>query len=90
MLPVGASLEAVLAVLGPVERVIAREVAAGRGSVDELVVATGAPGATVLGALTSLEIRGLVLETFGRYRAAGSLALADASRRPRPVPGRAA
>lgn len=90
MLPVGASLEAVLAVLGPVERLIAHEVTAGRGSVDELVLATGAQGATVLGALTSLEIRGFVLETFGRYRAAGPLALADASRRLRPVPGHAA
>jgi DNA processing protein len=68
------TLDAVLAMLGPVERVVAREVAAGRGSVDELVAATGGPGAMVLGALTSLEVRGLVLETFGRYRAAGPLA----------------
>ncbi len=89
-LPVGASLEAVLATVGPIERVIAREVSAGRGSVDELVFATGATGATVLGALTSLEIRGLVLETFGRYRAAGPLALAESSRPRRTLPGRAA
>lgn len=89
-LPVGASLDAVLAAVGPVERAIALEVAAGRGSVDELVLATGSTGATVLGALTSLEIRGLVLETFGRYRAAGPLALADPSRPSRPLPGRAA
>jgi DNA processing protein len=74
--PRGRSMEAVLATLGPVERTIAREVAAGRGSVDELVLATGGPGAMVLGALTSLEIRGLVMETFGRYRAAGPLASA--------------
>ena len=47
---------------------------AGRGSVDELVAATGQPGATVLGALTGLEMRGLVVETFGRYRPAGALA----------------
>ena len=43
-------------------------------SVDELVAATGQPGATVLGALTALEVRGLVVEAFGRYRAAGALA----------------
>ena len=60
--------------LAPVEREVAIHLAAGRGSVDELVDATGAAPATVLGALTSLEIRGLALETFGRYRPAGSLA----------------
>ena len=76
--------------LGPAERAVAREVAAGRGSVDELVHATGGPSAMVLGALTSLEVRGLVLEAFGRYRAAGPLASADASGRPPPVRGRAA
>ena len=88
--PAGATLEAVLAILGPAERAVAREVAAGRGSVDELIHATGGPGAMVLGALTSLEIRGLVLEAFGRYRAAGPLASAAASGRPPPARGRAA
>jgi DNA processing protein len=88
--PVGATLEAVLAMLGPAERSVAREVAAGRGSVDELVHATGGPGAMVLGALTSLEIRGLVLETFGRYHAAGPLASADMPDRPPRARGRAA
>ncbi len=77
--PGAASLEGVVATLGPAERAVAREVAAGRGSVDELVIATGGPGAMVLGALTSLEVRGLVLETFGRYRPAGALARADPS-----------
>jgi len=86
----GLSMEAVLATLGPVERAIAREVAAGRGSVDELVLATGGTGALVLGALTSLEIRGLVLETFGRYRAAGPLASAGAPGPPHPGRERAA
>jgi DNA processing protein len=88
--PAGRSLEAVLATLGPAERTIAREVAAGRGSVDELVLATGGTGATVLGALTSLEVRGLVLEIFGRYRAAGPLASAGAVGRAREGRGRAA
>jgi DNA processing protein len=69
-----ASTVAVLAVLGPVERAVARAIAEGRGSVDELVARTGEPGATVLAALTALEIRGLVLEIYGRYRAAGVLA----------------
>ena len=85
-----ASLGAVLASLGPVERAVALEVAAGRGTVDELVLATGGAGAMVLGALTSLEVRGLVLEGFGRYRAAGPLASAGGAGRSRPVPGRAA
>jgi DNA processing protein len=86
----GPSREAVLAMLGPVERLVASEVAAGRGTVDELVLVTGGPGAMVLGALTSLEIRGFVVETFGRYRAAGPLSSMEAAGRPRPVRGRAA
>lgn len=84
------SLGAVLAMLGPVERAVALEVAAGRGTVDELILATGGAGATVLGALTSLELRGLVLEAFGRYRAAGQLAAAGGRRRSVPIPRRAA
>ena len=70
------ALDALLATLGPAERSLARQVLAGVGTVDQLVVATGCEGATVLGALTSLEVRGLVLEAFGRYRAAGALARA--------------
>ena len=42
----------------------------------------GLAGATVLGALTSLELRGLVVETFGRYRATGPLAAWGAVGRP--------
>ena len=66
---------AVVAALSPPERAVARALAAGRGSVDELVAATGQPGATVLGVLTALEVRGLAVETFGRYRAGGLLAV---------------
>lgn len=72
------SPEAVLAVLPAVERAVAREVMTGRTSIDEMVAATGLGGATVIGALTALEIRGLVLETFGRYRAAGPLSVGPA------------
>ena len=66
---------AVVAALSPPERAVARALAAGRASVDELVAATGQPGATVLGVLTALEVRGLAVETFGRYRAGGPLAV---------------
>jgi DNA processing protein len=77
-----ASLDALLATLAPAERSVARELVGGTGSVDELAAATGYPGATLLGVLTSLEVRGLVLEAFGRYRAAGPLARSAAADRP--------
>jgi DNA processing protein len=81
--PVPVSIEAVLATLGPMERTVAREVAAGRSEVDELVAATGQRGAVVLGALTALELRGLVLDVFGRYQAVGALAAAGRRAEPR-------
>ena len=89
------ALDALMATLGPAERSIAREILAGTGTVDELVAATASSGATVLGVLTSLEVRGLVLEAFGRYRPAGALARAgERARVVVPVPaargGRAA
>ena len=64
----------VVAALPVPERGVARALVVGHGSVDELVAATGQPGATVLGVLTALESRGLAVEAFGRYRAAGALA----------------
>ena len=70
------TLDALLAALGSTERALAAALSAGSASVDELMAATGSPGAAVLGALTSLELRGLVIEAFGRYRAAGQLATA--------------
>jgi DNA processing protein len=88
--PAQTSLRAVLSCLGSLERAVALEVVAGRGTVDELVFATGATGAAVLGVLTVLEVRGLVLEAYGRYRAAGPLASAADTRRPRPARVRAA
>ena len=65
---------AVLAELGPVERAVAELVAARPTTADELAVRTGLPGAAVLGALTLLELRGLVSGSWGRYVAAGPLA----------------
>ena len=50
----------------------------GHGSLDELVASTGHEPATVLGAITLLELRGLATTTYGRYRAAGQLACATA------------
>ncbi len=77
--------DALLGTLSSVEEVVAMHVAAGLASVDELVHATGAASATVLGALTALEVRGLVVDAFGRYRPAGPLAARSARDRP-PIP----
>jgi DNA processing protein len=70
--------DALLVTLSRVEQAVATHVTAGLATVDELVHATGSASATVLGALTSLEIRGLVVEAFGRYRATGGLAARSA------------
>ena len=55
----------------------------GTSGVDELALATGLGPATVLGALTALEIRGLVIEAYGRYRASGPFAAGGAKGRVR-------
>jgi DNA processing protein len=70
------SLEAVLIELGPTARDVGTALVAGHGSLDELVASTGHEPATVLGAITLLELRGLATTTYGRYRAAGQLASA--------------
>ena len=80
----------VLAALPPVERAIAGAVIAGTSGVDELALATGLGPATVLGVLTALEIRGLVIEAYGRYRASGPLAAGGAKARVRVTTRRAA
>lgn len=67
------SLEAELIELGATARTVAMELVRGSGTLDELVVATGHPVATTLGALTLLEIRGLATGSYGRYRPAGRL-----------------
>jgi DNA processing protein len=72
--------------LGAAESAVARAIERGAGSPDEVVVLTGLPGAAVLAALTTLELRGLVVEALGRYRAAGGLA--DGPRASQGVVGR--
>jgi DNA processing protein len=90
--PVRPSLEAVLVELGPTAREVGAALVAGRGSLDELVAATGLEPATVLGALTVLELHGFATTTYGRYRAAGQLASASlgevAGGRARGLPAR--
>ena len=80
----GADAEATLVEVGGTAGRIGRELVAGRTTVDELVAVTGLPVATVLGALTLLEDRGLVRDAYGRYRPVGALAVVEADRR-RPV-----
>ncbi len=73
----GPSTGAVLVELGAAEESVARELLAGRSSVDDLVGATGMSVGAVLGTLTLLEMRGLVVAAYGRYRPAGVLASSD-------------
>jgi DNA processing protein len=70
------SLQAELIELGGTARAVALELVRGRATVDDLVAATGHAVATVLGALTMLETRGLTTSAYGRYRPAGRLATA--------------
>lgn len=70
------SLAAELIEIGPTAGAVGRALVAGDGSLDELVASTGLEPATVLGAITLLELRGLATSTYGRYRAAGRLASA--------------
>lgn len=70
------SVTAELIELGPTARDVGAALVAGRGSLDELVAATGHEPATILGAITLLELRGLATTTYGRYRASGRLASA--------------
>lgn len=60
--------------LGLVETSVASALLAGATSVDELAVTVQEPVATILGALTLLEMRGLATTAYGRYRPAGRLA----------------
>ena len=76
---------ATLADVGAAAGRLGRELVLGRATVDELVAATGWPVASVLAGLTLLERRGLAVGIHGRFRPAGSLALADpATFRQRP------
>jgi DNA processing protein len=71
---------AALASLGRVERAVAELVAVRPSTADELAARTGLSGATVLGALTMLELRGFVSGAWGRYLAAGPLARRESGR----------
>jgi DNA processing protein len=74
------SVAAELIELGPTAREVATALAGGFTTVDELAAETGHEAATILGAITLLEMRGLATSTFGRYRAAGRLASASPAR----------
>jgi DNA processing protein len=70
----GSGRGAVLASLGPVERVLAEELARGAATADQLAARTSLTCAAVLSALTLLELRGLATSAYGRYSPSGSLA----------------
>jgi DNA processing protein len=72
--PLPPSAAALLVEVGPTARQVALALIGGHSSIDELVQATDHEPATVLGAITLLEMRGLATSTYGRYRAAGRLA----------------
>jgi hypothetical protein len=72
--PKGPAAAAVVGAMGGAERSIAAALIEGLGTADELVAALDLPVAAVLGALTLLEMRGLVVAAYGRYRPAGPLA----------------
>lgn len=67
------SLAALQATLGAVEARLAGLLVAGLSTVDELAEGLDLPAATVLGAITLLELRGLISSAYGRYRPAGAL-----------------
>jgi DNA processing protein len=77
----GASPGALLAGLGATEASVARALAGRSATVDDLAWRSGLPVATLLGALTILELRGFVTAGAGRYRLAGGLAALDPSER---------
>lgn len=70
----GTGRAAVLASLGPVERLLAESLARGPATADDLAASTSLSGASILSALTLLELRGLVVGSYGRYIPAGPLA----------------
>jgi DNA processing protein len=72
--PPKASVRALLVELGPTAHAVANALIAGHGSIDDLVAVTGHSPATILSAITLLEMRGFATSTYGRYRAAGRLA----------------
>lgn len=81
-------VDAILAELGPTVRLVGEALLGGHGSVDDLAAATDLAPATILGAITLLELHGLATSTYGRYRAAGQLASAELPTRGRSSPAR--
>lgn len=79
----GPSAEAILAEFGPAPQAVGRALVAGRTTADAIVAGTGLAVATVLAAITLLEMAGLVVGAYGHYRPAGRLAAAPAPRRRR-------
>ncbi|HEY8439311.1 MAG TPA: DNA-processing protein DprA, partial [Candidatus Limnocylindrales bacterium] len=80
--PPNVSVRALLIELGPTVHAVADALIAGHGSVDDLAAVTGHEPATILSAITLLEMRGFATSTYGRYRAAGRLAGESPNRRP--------
>ena len=72
--PRNAGSAARMAELGTVERRVAEAIVAGHDRADSLVAVTGLPLGAVLGAVTVLELRGLVANAYGRYQPIGSMA----------------
>lgn len=70
----GAGIESLLASLAPVERSVAELLSAGPATADDLASGAGLSGAAILSALTLLELRGLVVGSYGRYMPSGALA----------------
>lgn len=72
--PPGAGRAAVLATLGPVELALAEQLIRGPATADQLSLRTSLAAASVLSALTLLELRGLARCAYGRYSPSGALA----------------
>jgi DNA processing protein len=72
--PPGAGRAAVLAALGPVELALAEQLIRGPATADQLSQRTSLAAASVLSALTLLELRGLARCAYGRYSPSGALA----------------
>jgi len=70
----GPGRAAVLATLGPVELALAQQLARGPATADQLAGRTSLAAASVLSALTLLELRGLTRCSYGRYSPTGALA----------------
>ena len=70
----GAGRAAVMATLGPVELALAEQLVRGPATADQLSMRTSLAAASVLSALTLLELRGLAKCAYGRYSPSGALA----------------